>query len=150
MRKKHGHLGLETPLGLHIPIFLNFILRSILYKNFQKIPRQKNIGNVDICQGQGQGTQEKIGLSMVRDPIRVTCTNFFKCHIKNGIMHKFLQNTMKKNIGNADILARKGLKIAKIRRNCGCLGLTTQLVSRNLNFGSAISRFMYCLNILRI
>ena len=79
---------------------------------------------------------------MVRDPIRVTHTNFFKCYIKTDTIYKFLENTMKKNIGNVDILDRKWLKIAKIRRNCGFLGLTTQLGLQNLNFGSAISRFM--------
>ena len=86
--------------------------------------------------------QEKTGLSMVRDPIRVTYTNFFKCLIKNDTTYKFLENTMKKNIGNEDILARKGLKITKMRRNCGFLGLTTKLGLGNINFGTAISRFI--------
>ena len=79
---------------------------------------------------------------MVRDPIRVTYTNFFKCYNNTNTTCNLQKNTLKKNIGNADILARKGLKIAKIRRNCGFLGLTTQLGLQNLNFGSAISRFM--------
>ena len=79
---------------------------------------------------------------MVRDPIRVTHANFLKCYIKTDIICKFLENTMKKNVGNVDILDKKWLKIAKIRRICRFLGLTTQLGLQNLNFGSNISRFM--------
>ena len=45
---------------------------------------------------------------VVRDPIRVTHANFFKCYIKTDTMCEFLENTMKKILGTQIFWLEKG------------------------------------------
>ena len=58
-------------------------------------------------------------LSRVKDPIRVTCTNFFKFYINIDIISNVLENTVKKIYWDhryfGQKMAKIGQKTAKIR-----------------------------------
>ena len=69
--------------------------------------------------------------------IRVAHATFFIFHINMHVISACFENKLNKKIRNADILTRKWLKIAKMRKKHGHLGLETPL-------GSRIAIFLKC------